>query len=67
MKKSKKKKTIKVAKVVKKKSCCDNLCRQPSDKSKDSKVEKIKKLSRKGVFKDNKQEKKGFFAKLFGK
>lgn len=69
MKKSIKKQKTKVKKIVRKECdcCCEDKCRQPSNKSKDSKVEKIKKLSRKGAFKNNKQEKKGFFARLFGK
>ncbi len=62
----KKKKIIKkvkpVKKQVKKEEVC-NCCRQPSDKAKDSKVEKLKKLSH-----NNRGKKRvGFFGRLFGR
>ncbi len=40
-----------------------NCCRQPSGKSKESKVEKLKKLAGK----HKKKEKVGFFGRLFGR
>lgn len=63
MAKKKNKKVAKkaIVKKSKKQEIC-NCCRKPSGKSKESKVEKLKKISQKQVHK----KKKGFFRRLFG-
>ncbi|MEK6886044.1 MAG: hypothetical protein AABX17_03700 [Nanoarchaeota archaeon] len=67
MKKKKKivKKAMPVKKSKAKKEEVCNCCRQPSNKPKDSKIEKLKKLAAKS--KHKKKEKVGFFGRIFGR
>ncbi|MDP1728930.1 MAG: hypothetical protein Q8L27_01865 [archaeon] len=65
MKKQKTKKVVKkaVVKKAKKQEVC-NCCRKPSNKSKESKVQKMKKLAGKN---SHRPKKKGFFGRIFSK